>query len=211
MLRYLTFLDEAAGVEMILPVTPSSYSWTHANAVETIQLDQLGEVNLHGTPRMAQETVDCLLPAQAYPFLNPGAGTNPWVYLERLERWSDSGTVLRYLVSGTPLNAAVLIESIQYGEQDGTNDLYASITLRQYQAPESPTLPPSGGSAATSRTSSTGGQTARTYTVQKGDNLWNIARKFYGDGSKYPRIVSANSIKNPQLIYPGTVLTIPAL
>lgn len=49
------------------------------------------------------------------------------------------------------------------------------------------------------------------YTVVKGDCLWNIAKKFYGDGTKYTVIYDANKgiIKNPSLIYPGQVLTIP--
>jgi phage protein D len=50
-----------------------------------------------------------------------------------------------------------------------------------------------------------------TYTVVKGDCLWNIAKKFYGSGAKYTIIFNANRgiIKNPSLIYPGQVLTIP--
>ena len=48
--------------------------------------------------------------------------------------------------------------------------------------------------------------------MAKGDTLWGIAKKFYGDGSQYTRIAAANSttVKNPNLIYPGQVLTIPA-
>ena len=52
-----------------------------------------------------------------------------------------------------------------------------------------------------------------TYTVVKGDCLWNIAKKFYGSGSKYTIIYNANQGViggNPNLIYPGQVLTIPA-
>ncbi|MBO5032151.1 MAG: phage tail protein [Lachnospiraceae bacterium] len=50
-----------------------------------------------------------------------------------------------------------------------------------------------------------------TYTVVKGDCLWNIAKKFYGSGAQYTRIFNANKdkIKNPNLIYPGQVFTIP--
>lgn len=50
-----------------------------------------------------------------------------------------------------------------------------------------------------------------TYTVVKGDCLWNIAKKFYGSGLKYTLIYNANKgiIKNPSLIYPGQVLMIP--
>ncbi|MEZ5046722.1 MAG: peptidoglycan-binding protein LysM [Chitinophagaceae bacterium] len=51
------------------------------------------------------------------------------------------------------------------------------------------------------------------YTVEKGDSLWKIAEKNYGDGSKYPVIFEANvpMIKDPDEIYPGQVLRIPGL
>lgn len=51
----------------------------------------------------------------------------------------------------------------------------------------------------------------RTYTVKRGDCLWNIAKKFYGNGAKYTKIYDANTnkIANPNLIYPGQVFVIP--
>ena len=53
--------------------------------------------------------------------------------------------------------------------------------------------------------------TAKTYTVKAGDSLWAIAAKYYGKGAEYSKIASANTdkISNPNLIYPGQVLTIP--
>jgi competence protein ComGC len=54
-----------------------------------------------------------------------------------------------------------------------------------------------------------------TYTVVKGDCLWNIAKKkeYYGNGFAWPKIYKANrdKIKNPDLIYPKQVFTIPQL
>jgi len=50
------------------------------------------------------------------------------------------------------------------------------------------------------------------YTVVRGDNLWNISKKeqIYDDPYMWPRIYVANCrIKNPDLIYPDWVLTIP--
>lgn len=49
------------------------------------------------------------------------------------------------------------------------------------------------------------------HEVKKGDNLWKIAEKQYGDGSKYPIIFEANKpmLKDPDLIYPGQMLRIP--
>ena len=51
------------------------------------------------------------------------------------------------------------------------------------------------------------------HEVKKGENLWKIAEKHYGNGSKYTVIFEANKpmLKDPDLIYPGQNLRIPAL
>lgn len=50
------------------------------------------------------------------------------------------------------------------------------------------------------------------HTVEKGDTLWAIAEKAYGDGSKYMVIFEANKpmLSHPDKIYPGQKLRIPA-
>lgn len=52
----------------------------------------------------------------------------------------------------------------------------------------------------------------RTYRVKRGDNLFNIADKYYGNGNDWRKIYRANRSKiggNPSIIHPGTVLVIP--
>ena len=46
------------------------------------------------------------------------------------------------------------------------------------------------------------------YVVKRGDNLWNIARKYLGNGARYKEIMSLNGMKTSS-IYPGTKLKIP--
>ena len=48
-------------------------------------------------------------------------------------------------------------------------------------------------------------------TVQPGNTLWAIARERYGSGMLYVRLFDANrdAIRDPDLIYPGQVFTIP--
>ncbi len=48
-------------------------------------------------------------------------------------------------------------------------------------------------------------------TVQPGFTLWQIARENYGDGMLYVRVYDANKtlIRDPDLIYPGQVFTVP--
>lgn len=50
-----------------------------------------------------------------------------------------------------------------------------------------------------------------TYTVVKGDCLWNIAKKAYGNGALWTKIYEANkgTIQNANLIYVGQVLVLP--
>jgi nucleoid-associated protein YgaU len=50
-----------------------------------------------------------------------------------------------------------------------------------------------------------------TAIVARGDNLWNISRRIYGQGLRYTVIYGANQpqIRNPDLIYPGQVFVLP--
>ena len=54
---------------------------------------------------------------------------------------------------------------------------------------------------------------AQFYTVKRGDSLSKISKKYYGDAKKYKVIFEANKpmLKDPNLIYPGQVLRIPAI
>ena len=51
----------------------------------------------------------------------------------------------------------------------------------------------------------------RTHTVVKGDTLSKIAKQYYGSAGQWKRIYEANkdTIKNPDLIYPGQTFKIP--
>lgn len=53
--------------------------------------------------------------------------------------------------------------------------------------------------------------TAATITVQPGYTLWQIAKANYGQGILYVRVYEANrdKIRDPDLIYPGQVFTVP--
>lgn len=105
------------------------------------------------------------------------------------------------------LSGSYYVESVKYSfNKDGyTQD----IEVSKKWAGESAKKPSSG--STPSNTSVTPPTQNRTYTVKKGDCLWNIAKKYYGKGSLYTKIYEANrdKIKNPNLIYPGQVLKIP--
>jgi len=51
----------------------------------------------------------------------------------------------------------------------------------------------------------------RTTTVVRGDNLWDLARRFYRDGMRFRQIYAANAsqIRDPRLIYIGQIFVVP--
>ena len=68
-------------------------------------------------------------------------------------------------------------------------------------------------SGGSSQLTSKDEHTLQSYTVEKGDSLSKIAQKVYGKASLWRQIYEANKdhIKDPDLIYPGQVLRLPAL
>ncbi|MGD2130180.1 MAG: LysM peptidoglycan-binding domain-containing protein [Lysobacterales bacterium] len=54
---------------------------------------------------------------------------------------------------------------------------------------------------------------ARSYTVQRGDTLWRVAERMYGNGDNYQAIFEANreTLETPDQLLPGQKLVIPAL
>ena len=66
-----------------------------------------------------------------------------------------------------------------------------------------------GGSAASvSKTRTDERVTPKTYTVKKGDTLWDIACRYYGDGTKWGAIAAKNGVADPRKLQIGKVLTL---
>jgi hypothetical protein len=51
---------------------------------------------------------------------------------------------------------------------------------------------------------------AASYLIKRGDTLWDLASTYYRNPWLYPRLAKANGIRNPDLIFAGTRITIPA-
>lgn len=66
-----------------------------------------------------------------------------------------------------------------------------------------------GPEGSSSQQSAEGAITGNSYTVVKGDFLWSIALRAYGDGYKWVQIARTNKLVNPDVIHPGNMLTLP--
>lgn len=51
--------------------------------------------------------------------------------------------------------------------------------------------------------------TGTTYKIQKGDNLWDISVRAYGDGYRWVELARVNKLENPNLIHVDNILNLP--
>jgi LysM repeat protein len=94
---------------------------------------------------------------------------------------------------------------------DWQKDVVADITVRP-STMKDPTPTRAAAPHQTSAPSAGGGATGgTTYTVQSGDTLSAIAKKFLGNANEYMVIFNANrdQLSDPDKIKPGQVLKIP--
>ena len=99
----------------------------------------------------------------------------------------------------------VSLDLVEYLKGENHNTSSASKTTETAATTIAP--------ATTAAADTGGGSGGSSYTVKKGDNLWNLAKKYYGDGSQWRKIYDANRDViggNPNLIYSGQTYTIPA-
>lgn len=213
------WLKKSNSDKFMLPVNPESFSFTEKHNNTSVNVNSIGEVNLIGKKGLKEGTISSFFPNQNYNFGNNSGRKKPYVYVNTILKWKEEGKPVRLIVGGN-INVQVTIESFKYGEQDGTGDVYYLLGVKEYRAVTVTKVK----KKSTSKKKTTKKKTTtkkkrttenkpkqKTYTVKKGDCLWNIAKKFYGNGAKYTKIYNANKskIKNPNLIYPGQVLVIP--
>ena len=214
---------------VLMPITPSKVKVKINNQNDTLTLINGEEINILKEPGLTDVSFDLLLPQVSYPFTNGGAQSADY-YLSLFERLKTSKEPFQYILnrsmpSGRRLfytNLTVGMEDYQITDdaEEGF-DITVTVSLKQYRhyGTKTVTIQPAPTPAETPtatveqpqrETSQAPQQT--TYTVKSGDCLWNIAKKYLGDGSRYNEIYNLNKdkITNPNLIYAGQVLTLPS-
>lgn len=208
-MRKFILKDTGTRSEFVFPVTPSGFKLSHGMRVETVNIHSIGDINIAGGGTLAQIQIECSFPSQLYPFVCVSNLRDPYWYVKRFRKWIDEKTILRFIVSGTKINIPVLVQEIHYGEKDGTGDVIATITFREYRtvkAPKTEIL-----QSETERSVEGQVQQETTYVTKYGDTLPAISRKFFGNASLVTAITAINSIVNPSMLLPRIKLTIPVI
>lgn len=214
---------------MLMPITPSKVKVKINNQNETLTLINGEEINILKEPGLTDVSFDLLLPQVSYPFTNGGAQSADY-YLSLFERLKTAKQPFQFILNRSmPTGRRLFYTNLTVGMEDYQItddaeegfDITVTVSLKQYRhyGTKTVTIQPTPTPAETPtatveqpqrETSQAPQQT--TYTVKSGDCLWNIAKKYLGDGSRYNEIYELNKdkITNPNLIYPNQVLTLPS-
>lgn len=207
--------------EIEIPVLPEKLTVSSPGQNETVNVLGIGEVNILKRKGLREITFESFFPIHADPYVT-GELTTPIEIIKTLQSHRDERTPIRFLLHGSDLdiNINMGIEDLNYDERAGEiGDIYYSITLKEWK-PYSAlkiTLPKKDGKVAISSAKRAGKPpTTKKHTVVKGESMWSICKKRYGDGSKYPQLYTKNKAmidkrnKGTGLpkytIYPGQVL-----
>ena len=218
---------------VLCPIAPSKIDTKIKNQNKTMNLINDGEINILKTAGLTEISFDLLLPNVKYPFATYKSGfVNAKVFLDEFEKMKVEQKTFQFKVIRKFPNGKVLFDTdIKVSLEDYTIkedvkqgfDVTVSVKLKQFRdygtkiyntvSTDNETTVSPQTVRETENSPAPTGDTIKTHTVIKGDCLWNIAKKYYGDGSKYIVIADANGdkIKNPNLIYPGQILTIPVV
>lgn len=202
--------------------TPAKLTVKVKGKNKTLILLNEGEINFLRSPGLTEITVPLVLPML-------GGGRSPSDYLDMLEDLKTGKKTTRFiLMRSSPdgrrlydTNLTVSVEDYNIVEDAKKGlDVSVDVNLKQWrdygtktatvEQPAADTGQPLTVTMEQERDAGTA-PAAKAYTVKKGDTLWAIAAKYYGRGSDYTKIAGANTdkISNPNLIYPGQVLTLP--
>lgn len=197
----------------VLPINPLTFELSEANSNTKINLGNIGEIILIGKRGLVTGSISFLLPSPKSPHY-ARADRLPMEYINTLKKWKNSSRPFRLIITESEFNLAMVMDSIKYILQEGSEDIVCTLELSEYRFLNVPTVKPETGEAVKdnglqSRPDSK--PKVAKYVTKYGDTLWILGARFYNDGSKGDKIYQANKskIKNPNFLSLGLELVIP--
>lgn len=204
-----------------------------------ISLINEGDINILKSPSLTEVEFEARFPMRKYPYSREVESFQS--YFDKFAKLKTEKKSFRFIVVRTSpsgkktwdTNLLVALEEIKVAESaDDGDDVIISFKLKQFKEygvktlkiPESKPKTTSTSNKPRDTKKQSPAEPVKTYTVKRGDCLWNISKKFYGKGSEWKKIYNANksaiendakkhgkkSSSNGHWIWPGLKLTIPS-
>lgn len=178
---------------LVLPINPEKVAVKAGQKNQVLDLLEMGEVLSLGNRGLADVSFSSFFPGPRSPHYRY-ADRGPWDYFNTLDRWRLGKQVVRVIIGGSPINMAAAIEDLTQELAEGDEDVYYTISLREYRRLNVPMV-------QHSRVQQESGLLDRPDTMAKPasvvvtspmETFWYLACKYYGDGTRWKQIATAN-------------------
>ena len=115
-----------------LPVLPAQFKIQSGMKNETYDTISQGEIKLISMEALKSIAIQSFFPNKDYSF-SRDRKYRGWQYVEMLEAWKSRRVPIRLTITESPINMACTIEAFEYGIQDGTEDIYYTLTLSEFK------------------------------------------------------------------------------
>jgi hypothetical protein len=115
-----------------LPVVPPEFTITKPHKNETFETATQGDLKLIGAEGLKGITIDSFFPVRDYPFLRSRSYWG-WEYTYIIDTWIAAKLPIRLIITDTPINLAVAVDSFDYTVKADGN-LYYSLVCTQVGA-----------------------------------------------------------------------------
>jgi LysM repeat protein len=221
----MTIVSESGGVALNIPYAPQDVNHTSlVNDYVTVPRPALMENVVYSNPMRPRMSFDLEIHDKKIT-ASTGSGTSVQRAISVIETLLSMAKKGRVQISYGKLESGLwTITDLQVKStrRDSLTDeiISANVTLNMIKESSTASTGPTTGGAKTtgsvvttrtapSTTKKAATPSTRTYTVKKGDTLWKIADKYYGDGSKWKKIADYNKIKDPRKLKVGQKLRVP--
>ncbi|TWG64319.1 nucleoid-associated protein YgaU [Bacillus subtilis J26] len=199
------------------PVLPEAIDIANSVQNDSVKITGLGELTFIEEPGAKEISFSSFFPKKYTPIAEYQNLPSPENAIAKIEKWMKVKKPVQFLITGTKINMTCSIESLKYSEGDNEiGDRDFDIVLKEYKT-ASPRKIKQKKKTKAKRPSKAA---PKTYTVKKGDTLWDIAGRFYGNSTQWRKIWNANktamikrskrNIRQPgHWIFPGQKLKIP--
>lgn len=218
-----------ASSKLYIPVLPEKIEYKSSANFHEYNIINKGQIKKPNGNDLDSVAWESFFPGEKlknHPLVTQKNGMKPSEYHKKIKDWKDNGEEINLNITGTPINMQVYIESYKASVQDAYGSIYYSVKFIEaldVRVDTTKSKPISRPKLSSGSGGSGGGGGGNSYPVKSGDTLWDIAKKFYGNATQWPKIYDANagviestaksrgkkSSGNGHWIYPGTILTIP--
>lgn len=221
----LSFNNETEAFQF--PILPESIEVSGASDNKTYTISKLGEINVINDMKLKEVSFEGIFPARWFPACSVKEKElfPPKHYIDLIEKWRGEKKPMRLVMTGSTMNINMLVsvEDFSWSEEAGAvGDINFDISFLEYRSyaakkakvEEKATV--SGSKKVVMNKNKSAPRPdnrvkPKTYKLAAGDNLWKVAKKFLGDGSKYKEIQKLNGIKDSELkkLPVGKVIKLP--